>query len=232
VAVYDFAVKCTLLLEFFQYGVANAISPKIYEIWRKENRPESSLSVNRYYSVFSASMLFIIPIFVFIVPILVPFIVKQKEYYTGLKYLGILSLGYASKALFYMYLAPFSFFKKTHLLPKAFFLSAVSQVAITVVMVRGWGLAGAVWAGFLSKILQVFFLQIEARKIFRFQFNRTKLLWLPAGFMSLTILAGRFLDMNRYDFQIFNILAVCLGITFAYRKELVFLVEQFRKKAV
>jgi O-antigen/teichoic acid export membrane protein len=231
VAVYDFAVKCTLLLEFFQYGVANAISPKIYEIWRKENRPESSASVNRYYSIFSASMLFVIPIFVFIVPVLVPFIVKQKEYYAGLKYLSILSIGYATKALFYMYLAPFSFFKKTRLLPKAFLFSAVGQIAATVAMVRAWGLAGAVWASLLSKILQVFFLRLEARKIFRFQFNETKLVWLPAGFMLLTILAGLWVDMTRYDYQVVNILAVCLGIAIAYRKELVFFLEQFRKKA-
>jgi hypothetical protein len=74
----------------------------------------------------------------------------------------------------------------------------------------------------------VFFLKIKARKIFKFQYNRAKLFWLPCGFMLLMVLSGQLPGMNPYGLQLVNLAWVCAAILFAYRRELSFFIGQFR----
>ncbi|MFN0274314.1 MAG: oligosaccharide flippase family protein, partial [Chitinophagales bacterium] len=53
VGIYDFALKCTLLIEFVQTGILGTINPRIYTLWKTRNALESSVEENRYHHVFS-----------------------------------------------------------------------------------------------------------------------------------------------------------------------------------
>ena len=179
VGIFDFAVKCTMMIDFVQMGLANTIHPKVYSIWKESNLRESTPEVNRYYNGYTATTLLIIPLLILFLPLLVPLIVKNQIYYQAFAFLGILSVSFASRGLFNMFLAPIFYFKKTKVLPKVFFITAVFQIVITVVLVKYFNIMGAVWASFIVKILQVVFLYFESRKIFRFKFNLVKQIYLP-----------------------------------------------------
>ncbi|HNW60361.1 MAG TPA: oligosaccharide flippase family protein [bacterium] len=231
VAIYDFAVKCTLLIEFFQTGLVSAIYPKVFGIWREQQTPASSIQVNRYFSGFSAATLLILPLFLIAVPALVPLVVKREAYYAAFHFLPVLSLGFVARSLFYMALAPFYYYRKTRLLPRVLFFSSILQIIFSFWFIKMWGLAGAVWVNFAMKWIVAGFAWRECRKIHPFRFNRMKLFWLPALYTVLFLLADLLVTpANALLVHALEGLASLALIVFFYRREVLLVWNQWRTK--
>lgn len=193
VGVYDFAMKCTMLIDFILMGLTNSILPKIFLIWTDQKINSSTMEVNRYYNAFTAITVCIIALTILIIPILVPLIVFKQSYYAAFEFVPLLAVSFIFRGAYTMYLMPVLFFKKTKVLPKVFFFSAVMQIIVSVLMIKQWGLAGVVWSVVITKPIQVVFLAFESRKIFHFTFNKIKLIVLPIIYLLIVILADMFL---------------------------------------
>ena len=187
VGIFDIAVKITLVIDLIQMGLANAMNPKILTIWKEKNINESTVEVNRYYNGFTALTLLVIPLILIAAPLLIPVVIKKPVYYEAIKYLPVLCLGFATRGMFYMFLAPIYYFKRTRALPKIFFISACIHLFLSIILIKYFGLPGAVWANFIAKPVQSFILYTESRKIFHFWFNRWKMFYLPAIFIAVGI---------------------------------------------
>lgn len=228
VAVYDVAVKCTLLLEFMQGGLANAIYPQVFRIWKSAS-PDLQ-QVNKYFTGFSAVTLFAIPLFVVAMPVLVPLIVRNPTYYNGFPFLLLLSLGFALRAMYNLYLAPFTFFKRTALLPRALLLSALFQIVLTILLIKPLGLSGAVWANFIAKASQGFFLGIWARPLLPGRYNQTKLIMYPLLFIAVAVVLNLFSPVYRLVTVLWQMLVLELVVLLLYRQELKMAWAEVRKK--
>jgi len=233
VGIFDFTVKCTLLIELFQTGLASAISPKIYTIWKDQNLRESTMEVNRYYNGLTAASLLVIPLLAVSFPILIPFIVKKQIYYQSFAFFGILSIGFATRGLYGMFLSPIYFFKQTKVLPKVFFFIAIIQIAVSVLFIKYFGLIGAVWANFITKIVQVLFLYFESRKIFHFKFNYIKQIYLPLICIVIVLISETFIPT---EYTVYNRIAqlfvIYILVFLVYKKDIRLLpiFKKFEKK--
>lgn len=221
VGIFDFTVKCVLLIDLFQQGLANAISPKIYTIWKDQNLRESTMEVNRYYNGLTAASLLAIPLLSVAFPILIPFIVKNELYYQSFAFLGILCIGFASRGLITMFISPIFFFKHTKVLPKIYFFVAIIQIIVTVFFIKYFGLIGAVWASFVTKIVQVIFLYFESRKIFHFKFNYIKQIYLPLICTILVIILETIIpaDYTLYS-RIVQLLIIYILVLAVYKNDI------------
>jgi O-antigen/teichoic acid export membrane protein len=234
IGIFDFAIKCTLLLEFFQNGLTSAINPKIYNIWSDNKTPRNTPEINRYYNGFTVVTLICLPVFILVLPYLIPLIVKNKDYFISFNSLAVLAMGYAITGLRTMYQLPVLYFKKTGILPRVYSYSAVIQVAATVIAVRYMGLMGAVWVNFLIKLLQVLFLHLETRKTFTLEFNRVKLLYLPLFFCLITVVfyfAIKLFSLN-YLFWGIHLCIVYISVYMVFRKEVRLLLKDFSFKSM
>lgn len=228
VAVFDFGVKLTLVIDFFQTGLANTIHPKIYNIWKDNDLRESTPEVNRYYHGFTAISLLVIPIFIVVTPLLVPIIIHKEEYFMCFPFLGILCMGYATRGLFNLFLAPIFFFKQTRVLPKIFFFSAIFQILISYLFIKNFNLVGAIWATFFIRPIQVVLLYIESRKIFKFRFNKTKLIYLPLSYIIMIVSSIVFLrQFNVVLIGSLQFVMTVLLIYLIYRSELKVILTPF-----
>ena len=125
-----------------------------------------------------------------------------------------------------MFSAPIYYLKKTKLLPRIFFYSAICQIVISVVLIKYFGLWGAVWAGFIVKVLQVLFLYIETRKLFTYSLNKVKQIYLPLSYIILIILSEIFMiESYRMIIQIVQMIVTCSMVFWVYRKELPLLLK-------
>lgn len=227
VGIFDFAVKVTLGIDLLQIGLANTIHPKVYNIWKNGNLRESTPEVNRYYNGLTAVTLLIIPAVVIVVPLLVPIVVKEVIYYQAFAFLSILCLGFATRPWYYLFLAPIFYFKKTRVLPKVFFFSALFQVVVSSLLVWKFGLMGAVWSNFLVKPVQALLIWFESRKIFTFRFNKWKIIYLPLIFIAVVITCQ--LYTNEENLLWFAAVQLLLSITLVwitYRTELMGLFQK------
>jgi len=229
VGIFDLAVKLTMGIGLLHIGLVNSIQPKVFSIWKDKDLRKSTPEVNRYYNGFTAMTLLVLPLVTIVCPLIIPLVIKNPIYYQAFMYIGILCLGYATSPAFYLFLAPIFYFKKTRILPKVFFYSAVIQVAMSSLLIWRFGLMGAVISNFLIKPVQAFFLYTESRKIFQFELNKWKLFYLP----TLIIITGLILYILSPDKTgvipgLIQLVITSALVYITYRKEL----NQLLKKVV
>jgi O-antigen/teichoic acid export membrane protein len=220
VGIYDFAVKCTIFIDFLQSGLAYSIQPKIFSQWKEKGANFSNKEFNKYYSAFTGINVMLIPLLILIVPIIVPLVVKKQEYYAAFQYVPVLCMGYLFRAMIYMFQAPVLYQKKTKILPQVFFISAIFQVLLSIIFIREWGLWGIVWAAFISKLLQQVFLFASSKRIYSFSFNIVKFIVLPVV-VSATI--WFFEKMNSLNLNLRHFIVVIFAsilTVLIYRNEL------------
>jgi O-antigen/teichoic acid export membrane protein len=231
VAIYDFAIKCTFLIDYFQTGLTQAIFPKIYTIWKNKNLNESTPEVNSYHNGFTAISLLAIPLLVIAIPLLVPLVVYNKDYFLSFGFLAILSISFTTRGLLNMYHAPIIFFKKTKVLPKIYLFIAIFQIISSIILIKYFNLTGAVYAVFITKILQVFFTYLESRKIFKYKFNKVKLIWLPLICVLMVIFSEQFIFcINRMIIEVIQLIIIYLLVYFIYKNEILMFIKEFKFK--
>jgi len=127
-----------------------------------------------------------------------------------------------------MFLAPLMYFKKTVALPRVFFISAVFNVLVGIVLIRYFGLIGAVWTNFMVKPLQAFLMYIECRKVYTFRLNAWKIFYTPVIFIVI-VLISETLAPAHFKFQVETgqFLVAIVLVYFAYRKELIQLLRKY-----
>ena len=231
VGIFNFAVTCTLLMEYVHLGLANSIMPKVFSLWKENDSKESTVEMNKYFNGYTALNILGLPLFIVIIPIIVPIIVTNKDFYESFSLLGVLSLGFVFRGLYNMFLGPIYFYKKTKVLPKVFLFSAILQIGITIVLIKSFGLYGVIWANFISKPFQVFFLYLESRKIFKFKFNLMKQILLPSLFIILIIITEIIMvEEYRLLIELVLLILTFILVFFIYKKEILLLLEFIKLK--
>ncbi|MDP4281278.1 MAG: oligosaccharide flippase family protein [Bacteroidota bacterium] len=227
VGIFDIAVKISMFIDFVQAGLGNTIQPKVYTIWKDKNLKESTPEVNRYYNGFIAITVLCIPVLVVSIPLLVPFLIKDPKYYQAFAFLPVLCLGYASRGWFYMFLAPVFFFKKTKILPVIFSFAALFQIVSSILLIRSFGLSGAVYSSFLVKAFQALLLFLASKRFFHYSFNKWKIFFMPAVFMILVLISDFFVtDATRMLLGLGQMALSIFLVWITYRAELI---PMFRK---
>ena len=191
----------------------------------------STMEVNRYYNAFTAITVLAIAFTILAIPEIVPLIVYKKSYYAAFAFVPVLSLSFIFRGVYTMYLMPVLFFKKTKILPKIFFFSAVIQIIVSILMIKQWGLTGVVWSVLITKPIQILLLGYESRRIFHFTFNKMKLLVLPVVYLLIVICAEVFLaeKINSFALHAFEFLFAGVMIFLIYRNELKMLLRSVLK---
>jgi O-antigen/teichoic acid export membrane protein len=224
VGVFDIAVKCTLVIEFLQGGLVNTIQPKVYMIWKDNSLTSSTSDVNKYYSGLSGLTLLAIPLFIALVPLLFPLFVKNELYYQIFAFFPILCLGFITKIYFHIFIAPIYFFKRTKVLPRVFLLSAICQIILSAILIKYFGIPGALWARFIVSVVQVLIMYTETRKFFEYSFNKLKMIYLPLFYLAMVIV-GELIFFNEYLFlkAVVQLGVVGLLTLYVYRNEIAML---------
>ncbi len=220
VGVFDFALKCTLVIEYAGIGLLGTINPRIYQMWKKNGNIESTPEENRYYHAFSAVNILIIAINVCMLPLLIRLFVRNADYYDSIQLLPILCASFVFKGLYGMLVNPVFYFKHTKVLPRVLFISAVIQVVAGIIMIKYFGIWGAVWSYFLVRPIQVLVLWWEVKTIFSFKFNAVKMIWMPL--LQAAIIIGMFYwnPVNAWLAPVSQLVLAVLLILIVFRNEL------------
>lgn len=230
VGLFDFAVRCTLLISLVQDGLVAAINPIVYSLWRENGRNESTPDANRYFNVYSALGVLFIAGFSLIIPLCIPWVVKDEAYYATFVFMGAVASGFATRGLYHYFLLKILYLKKTHLLTVAFGLSALVQIPLTIFLTNEWGLIGVVWASIAAKAIQALFLYVVVHKHFVIRFNVWKMLGLPTLFIAASISLWYAFPVYRWEWYLVLFTGTLLSVFLIYRKEILITAARFRKR--
>jgi O-antigen/teichoic acid export membrane protein len=224
---YDLILKCFFGIEFLQNSLSAVIFPKIYEIWGRNKELATTTESNRYFNVFTVINILQLILFCLLIPLLFKLLIKNDLFYESEKYIGLLAGGYALRSILNFYLASILFTKKVKVLLKIFGFSALFQILITVLLIPSFGVMGAVFAGLLTKILQIIFCMIFTKTIFKYEFNFLKIIVLPFIYILVNVL--QFYFYRSYSLTLYAVQLIIFGFIFylAYKNEIRKLAESF-----
>lgn len=229
VAIFGFAINCTFLLEFFQNGLTSSIYPKVYNTWRDQDLKHSTPEVNRYFNGFAAINLISIPLFVIVLPLIIPWVVKNSDFYISFRFLAILAAAYALAGLRSYFIATLMYFKKTISLTRVYLISAVIQVVMTIYFIKYFGIMGAVWVFLIIRILQVIFLYFECRRIFSYKLNISKQILLPVFYILMVVVSEQLVNDNlRLLIEAGQLTLVFTFVFWVFRNEIGLLYRQYK----
>lgn len=184
VAIYDVAVKVTLLIEFFQNGLSSAVFPEVFKIWKsnddiKKSHPE----INRYFDFFMLLTIWAVPITLLATFVFLPIFINNEELYLAFQYLPVLLAGMIVRTWFYYEYAIINYFKKTYVLAWTFTFVAIFQTIMTYLSIRLASLDGVMMANFLTRIFQTALLYIGIRSWFQFMPSLKSMFFMPLFFI-------------------------------------------------
>lgn len=221
VGVYDFALKCTLVIEYAGLGLLGTINPRIYQLWKKNGNTSSTQEENRYYHAYSAVNIILIALNIAILPLVIKLFVRNEAYHDSIDLLPVLCASFAFKGMYGMLVNPVFYFKKTRILPKVMAISALVQILSGIVLIHYFGIQGAVWSFFLVRPVQLLVLWWEVRGVYGFGFNVWKMLVIPSIYSAVIIcmqyLLPQSMQAHTYWMQM---VAAAILIAVVYRNEI------------
>ena len=222
VGLFDFGIKCTLGIEVLFSGLNNSIYPKIYSLIKeKASKEKIKEIVNKYASGYLVVVVIAIIITLTTVPFAVTLLIKKTFYHKALAFIAILALAQIFKVLYFIYLAPLLYHKRTDLIAKSFVFATSIQLIITYLLIYFLGFNGIIIAYLTTKPLQILFVFIESNKFLQIPINITKQIILPITLCLVTLICQLIIKNNQA--LIYNpliALIILIITTFFYRKEI------------
>lgn len=225
---YDLVLKCFFGIEFLQNSLSAVIFPKLYEIWSKQDKLQTTKESNRYFNVFTAVNIVQLIVFCIAIPVLYKLLITKQSFYEASSYIGILAAGYGLRSILNFYLSTILFAKNTITLLKIFGTSALFQIAVTYLAAKYLGLMGVIYAGILTKVLQVLLSAALTRKIFVYDFNYFKIYVIP--FLYLLVNAVQLYFFPDYDVRLYLLQLAVFAVIFyfIFRNEIKQVLIQFK----
>ena len=226
---YDFALKCVILIEFFQSGITSAFYPEVFRIWKNTGNNATTPESNRYFNTFSLLNILLASLMSIVLPFLLPFVIPHKSYYESFSLIGILAASYVTRSLYHYYLTPILYLQKTSILPKVFGILAAIQILGTYLFIELWGVDGIVFMAVFIKIAQVLLLWLFSRKLFSFSMNPLKMIYLPALYIAMVFVVWiNAQSIFSYTPYLIILVLISLLIFIVYRKEIIYLVDKIK----
>jgi len=226
---YDLVLKCFFGIEFLQNNLSAIIFPKLYEIWNKQEQLHTTKESNRYFNVFTVVNVIQLIVFCIALPVMYKLLIKNTVFYESEKYIGLIAAGYALRSILNFYLATILFTKNTVTLLKIFGGSAIVQIGLTYFAIGQFGLLGAIYAGLLTKILQVVLSSAFTRGIFRYEFNYFKIVIIPFVYIAINILQFHLQPGYHLFLYFAQLLLFTILFYFIFRNEIKIVVRQYVK---
>jgi O-antigen/teichoic acid export membrane protein len=229
VGIYDFGMKCMVVIEVILNGLHNSYYPKVVSTIMEQKEKGSTLILNRYYYGTTAVVMLLVGSCILVFPMLVDVFVWKPEYRESIQYLPLIACLYLFKTMRFYFAVPYGILKKVKLLPKSYMLVAILKITLMVMLLPYFNIYGVIAASVASSIVEILLLNFYIRDQFRFHYNSFKLIFGPVILFLLIVLAEAITDVKFHLVTHTGYLIICIGLLFwMYRNE-VGLVIPFRQ---
>jgi O-antigen/teichoic acid export membrane protein len=225
IGVYDFALKCLLIIEFILNGLHNSFYPRVVSTVMAQENKGSVPEINRYYHGFICVILLLICscilVFPWAIDIFVEMFGKNRGYKDAIPYLPYISLIYIFRAIRLFYAAPYGILKYTKPLSGIYFAVSVVKISIMWLAIKEYGLYGVIAASIIASIIEIIMLRFTLRDRFKFEYNFFKIVAAPGIiFVMILVLEPIFGGSAPGLTHLFYLLACLALLAWVYRREI------------
>ena len=221
VGVYDFAVKCMLIIEFLLNGLHSAFYPKVVSLLMSQETKGSSPEINRYYHGYTSVNLLLICSTILVFPWIIEMFVEKASYLESIQYFPFIALIYIFRSMRQFFLAPYGILKYTKPLPWIYLFVSGIKILIIVLVVKRFGIYGVIAASLVSAMAEIVLLYFSVREKYRFQFNVFKIVIIPLAIFVLIMVLEPLFASGAPGLIHALYLLICLALLgWVYRNEI------------
>lgn len=221
IGVYDFALKCLLIVEFILNGLHNSFYPKVVSTIIKQDTKRSVPEINRYYHGFIALIMLLICGCILVFPIAIEMFVDKAGYREAVEFIPYLSLIYFFRAIRLFYATPYGILKYTKPLSGIYLIVSALKIVLMWIAIEPYGLFGVIFASLVAAVVEIILLRTGLRSRFIFEYNRFKILVVPALiFLLIVVLEPLFGQEAPNLLHLFYLLACIATLAWVYRHEI------------
>lgn len=226
VGVYDFAIKCLVIIELIMNGLHNTFFPKVIASIIDKNQRISTIEVNRYYNALVACVMILICLSIVGFPVLIRLFLDKSDYIGALEYLPYLAVLYLPRVVKIYFSVPYSAKKYTRPLPLIYLVVSAVKIGLMGLLITEYKIYGVIGASGVAAFVEVLLLRYSIRKRFEFRFNIYKILIAPfvlfAGIVFAESMFGTEYELTRH----LGYLLLCLMMLWIlYKNEILLLYE-------
>ena len=221
IGVYDFALKCLLIIEFILNGLHNSFYPKVVSTIIAQDTKGSVPEINRYYHAFIALIMLLICGCILAFPIVIEWFIKKPGYRESVEFIPYLSLIYVFRAVRLYYATPYGILKYTKPLSGIYLAVSGIKIGLMWLAIKPYGLYGVIFASIVAAVVEIILLRLSIRTRFRFEYNRFKILVVPGlVFLAILILEPVFSDTIPDIIHLFYFVGCSGLLVWVYRREI------------
>jgi O-antigen/teichoic acid export membrane protein len=221
VGIYDFGMKCMVVIEVILNGLHNSYYPKFVSTVMEQKEKGSTVALNRYYYGTTAVVMLLVSACVVVFPLLVDVFVWKPQYRESVQYLPLIACLYLFKTMRFYFAAPYGVLKMVKLLPKSYLLVAVIKITLMIMLLPYFHIYGVIAASVVGSVVEIILLKFYIRDHFRFQYNAFKLIFGPVVLFLLIILVELLTGVKVRLMVHAGYLIICTGLLFwMYRNEI------------
>jgi O-antigen/teichoic acid export membrane protein len=187
IGVYDFAIKCLLIIEFLTNGLHTSFYPKIVSAVMAQPEKGSTPEINRYYHGFTSVNLLLVSFSILIFPWAIDLFIKNPGYRDSTQYFPYIAVIYIFRAMRQFYSAPYGILKYTKPLPWIYLVVSALKILLIFLLVNAYGVYGVITASLISAIAEIMLLNYNLRDKFNFKYNALKIVIIPLIIFSMIV---------------------------------------------
>jgi O-antigen/teichoic acid export membrane protein len=139
VGVYDFSLKCMLLIEFIASGFHSSYYPKVLSALASQTVKGSTPEINRYYYGFTSMIMMLTCLSLLIFPWLIQELFDRLEYRAAVVYFPFIGLYYLLRPMRLFFSVPYTALKYVKPLPIIYFLISVVKIGAMIILIQKFG---------------------------------------------------------------------------------------------
>jgi O-antigen/teichoic acid export membrane protein len=220
IGIYDFALKCLIVIEFIMGGLHNSFFPKVVSTITDQSVKSTTPELNRYYHGLTAMIMLMISSGILILPVVIDFI-DTKGYNEAVQYFPYIAVLYVLKSMRLYFVVPYGILKYTKPLPVFYFIVAVVKIGLMVLLIKRFEIYGVVASTIVSASIEILILKYGLKGRFDFKFNMYKIVIAPVVLLATVLLLEPFFAENfALELHAFYLTLTVVFLVWIYRNEL------------
>lgn len=221
IGVYDFAMKCMLVIDFIIGGLYNSFYPKVIgKVIAQGEQKHTTVEINRYYHGLTGVVMLLVCLSIPGFMVLIDTGLIKSGYEKSIQFMPMIGVTYLVRSARYYFVLPYGALKYSKPLPWIYLGISVLKVGLMLLLVPHYGVYAVIGSAIVSTALEVFLLRWCIKEKFHFKMNVLKLILAPLLLASVMVIVFTLAGETGYGIQSLYLL-LCVALLGAlYRNEL------------
>lgn len=230
IGVYDFALKCLIVIEVIMNGLNTSFYPKVVSTVMAQSEKKTTPEINRYYHGLISVVMLMVAGSILVLPFAVYIFDMSKGYDEAIQYFPFIAAVFILKVVRIYFAYPYAVLKYTKPLPVIYTFITLFKIALMILLVKDYGIYGLVMASIISLAVELVVLRMRLKGKFVFIFNAFKILVAPMILLLAILILEPMFGAAHGLIIHFSYVVITVGfLLLIYRNELYLLYSKFSK---